>query len=314
MLNSLVRSHGTSISYNKLSKENESTMYVYFSLPLILNDSFRLSRSDSFILMHSSQSLLIDLLVGRSPSSLTLLRAAYSHRSSLRSLSSISSSSASSSTPTKSSMLSTTTSSKSLDVAVLSAFSSGQIRLRKAWETTLQGRWDDDLDEEDEPDLQRRKDQRNKLLREDLDQLKVALRRGGNVEIVSKILLARSPSYLEDLDGEYRKSTQGHSSLSKAIKQSVASGVLQKMLLFVVKGGKRGGRRQGGESYEFGVWRDTKSLERAVVRVVAADEGKGKDKDKVKEEAKDEVAWRYVLNSLRFSHASSFTSSLTRFR
>ncbi|GAA5998226.1 hypothetical protein JCM5350_007943 [Sporobolomyces pararoseus] len=244
-----------------------------------------------------NDTLLIDLLIGRSPSSLALLRAAYSHRSSLRSLTTLSAPSSSTASPAHSS-----SSSKSLDVAVLTAFSSGQLRLRKAWEAALQGRWDD-LPEssdssDDEPAASNEPfvgERRRKLVREDLDQLKVALRRGGNTELVSKILLARSPYYLADLDQEYRKSTAGHSSLSKAIKQSVGAGTLQKMLLHAVKGGKKKSQRDvGGKEYEVTIWRDVKTVEKAIEKVQGLEDVKSKEKEASKQEAQNELAWRLV--------------------
>ncbi|GAA6007272.1 hypothetical protein JCM11491_003069 [Sporobolomyces phaffii] len=245
-----------------------------------------------------NDTLLIDLVVGRSPSSLALLRAAYSHRSTLRSLLTLASPpSSSTNSPAHSS-----SSSKSLDVAVLSAFSSGQLRLRKAWEVALQGRWDDvpsassdSADEEPEPRTNEPVDdeRRKKLVREDLDQLKVALRRGGNTELVSKILLARSPAHLGELDIEYRRSTAGHSSLSKAIKQSVGAGTLQRMLLHAVEGGKkRSSKDPDGREYDVTVWRDAKKLKNACEKIEAAEEDKGQGKEALKQDARDELAWR----------------------
>lgn len=240
------------------------------------------------------QTLLIELLVGRSPSSLAVLRAAYSSRSSINPLSAHSSSSTSTASPGPSAT------SKSLDVAVLSAFSSGQLRLRKAWEVALQGRWEDLPNASDYSDQEEQlakepgaEERRKRMIKEDLDQLKVGLRRGGNTELVSKILLARSPYHLGDLDQEYRKSTAGHSSLSKAIKQTVGAGVLQKMLLHAVEAGKRRGMKSK-EGVEFGitVWRDAKKLEHAFEKIVNAGDAKGRDAEKLKEDARSEVAWR----------------------
>ncbi|GAA5992429.1 hypothetical protein JCM11641_002904 [Rhodosporidiobolus odoratus] len=201
----------------------------------------------------TNDNLLVDLLISRPPSALALLRAAYSHRSSHLGLSS----------PSPSSPASTSTS-KSLDVAVLSAFSSN-VRLRKAWEVALQGRWEDTAAEGEavggggEVDEVKRK----KLLREDLDQLKVALRRGGHIEIVAKILLARSPTHLHSLTLEYRRSTSGHSSLTKAIKQCVPTGTLQKLFLHAVENAKNVGEVKA-EGLDVGVWRDAKAIERAI--------------------------------------------------
>ncbi|KPV78192.1 uncharacterized protein RHOBADRAFT_50691 [Rhodotorula graminis WP1] len=211
----------------------------------------------------TNETLLIDLLIGREPASLALLRAAYTHRSSSRALSytsSATSSSTSSTTPTASPSPAPTQPTRSLDVAVLSAFSSN-VRLRKAWEVALQGRWEDEIvdDEAVEGDEARAVERRDKLLREDVDQLKVALRRGGNTEIVAKVLLARSPTHLHALVAEYRKSTGGHSSLTKAIKQCVPLGPLQRVFLHAVEGAKN----VSGE-FGHGVWRDAKAVERAV--------------------------------------------------
>ncbi|GAA5828111.1 hypothetical protein JCM11251_002594 [Rhodosporidiobolus azoricus] len=221
----------------------------------------------------TNDTLLIDLLVSRTPSDLALLRAAYSSRSSppprTPSAHSVSSSAlAASPSPA----------STNLNVAVLSAFSSN-IRLRKAWEVTLQGRWEDCPDGEEEQvaelsaeNKDEREERRQKLLREDLDQLKVALRRGGNIEIVSKILLARSPAHLHHLIIEYRRNvTAGHSSLTKAIKQCIPAGTLQKLFLHAVEGAKNVGEGEGAregkdgrDGFGSGVWRDAKALERAM--------------------------------------------------
>ncbi|BGP36461.1 hypothetical protein JCM10449v2_000362 [Rhodotorula kratochvilovae] len=198
----------------------------------------------------TNDTLLIDLLIARPPSALALLRAAYAHRSSSRALSYTSTTPTSSPSPAA-------PATRSLDVAVLSAYSSN-VRLRKAWEVALQGRWEDEGDDENEAE-EAREERRARLLREDLDQLKVALRRGGNTEIVAKVLLARSPTHLHALVLEYRKSTGGHSSLTKAIKQCIPAGTLQRLFLHAVEGAKN-----VSEEIGVGVWRDAKSLERAV--------------------------------------------------
>ncbi|GAA6022178.1 hypothetical protein JCM10207_003935 [Rhodosporidiobolus poonsookiae] len=202
----------------------------------------------------TNDTLLIDLLISRSPSALALLRAAYSHRSSAPA--SISSTSSPSSAAP----------SKSLDVAVLSAYSSNA-RLKKAWEVALQERWEDapdedgsEVSEEQRAERERRGEQ---LLREDLDQLKVGLRRGGNNELVAKILLARSPAHLHKLVVEYRKSTAGHSSLTKAIKHCVPAGTLQRLFLHAVENAKNVGEGKG-DGLGPGAWRDAKALEKAV--------------------------------------------------
>lgn len=90
---------------------------------------------------------------------------------------------------------------RSLDVAILSAYSANT-RVRKAWEITLKGQWADlpaltaaaaaaaeDAGDEDGSGERRRRSElsdgeayRSELLQEDLDQLKVALRRGGSTE------------------------------------------------------------------------------------------------------------------------------------
>lgn len=238
------------------------------------------------------QTLLIDLLIARSPSSLALLRAAYAHRSSSRALSYTSSA-----TPTSSpGPAAPSQPTRSLDVAVLSAFSSN-VRLRKAWEVALQGRWEDELDEGEEGDEGRAKERRERLLSEDVDQLRVALRRGGNTEIVcvaalplaprsqgtdpglsacsAKVLLARSPTHLHALVAEYRKSTGGHSSLTKAIKQCIPAGTLQRVFLHAVEGAKN-----VSDEFGVGVWRDAKSVDKAV----------GIDKGGRREE----LLWRWV--------------------
>ncbi|BGP21434.1 hypothetical protein JCM10295v2_000309 [Rhodotorula toruloides] len=222
-----------------------------------------------------NETILVDFIIGRPPSALTLLRAAYSHRLSDRNLSVASASPSSASTT------------RSLDVAILSSFSAN-VRLRKAWEVALRGRWEDcDGDEEgeggDEDGLtspiskEERQERKAKLLKEDLDQLKVALRRGGNIEIVSKILLARSPTHLRALVVEYLKSTAGHSTLTKAIKQCIPSGTLQKLFLHVVENAKNVGEGKAAGA-GFGVWRDAKSLEKAI----EADKGS----------RREELTWR----------------------
>ncbi|BGO94729.1 hypothetical protein NBRC10512_007324 [Rhodotorula toruloides] len=224
-----------------------------------------------------NETLLIDLFIGRPPSALTLLRAAYTHRLSDRNFSSATASPSSASTT------------RSLDVAILSAFSAN-VRLRKAWEVALRGRWEDcDGDEEgDEGEAsaptspvskEEREERKARLLKEDLDQLKVALRRGGNIEIVSKILLARSPTHMHALVIEYRKSTAGHSTLTKAIKQCIPSGTLQKLFLHAVENAKNVGEGKAAGA-GVGVWRDAKLLEKAM----EADKG-GR---------REELVWRLI--------------------
>lgn len=168
----------------------------------------------SFLPPSPVQDLLIELLVGRSPSSLASLRAAFAReppprsagppRSSTTSVGGPNSSaspqkpaaSAGSSSPSgKQQQLQKP---RSLDVAILSAYSANT-RIRKVWEIALKGQWADlpaltasvDGNAGDEVGVgeqQRRSElsdgeaYRSKLLQEDLDQLKVALRRGGSTE------------------------------------------------------------------------------------------------------------------------------------
>lgn len=237
------------------------------------------------------QTPVFDILVGRSPAALAALRTAYAERApdsasgprpSSNRPSAVASPAATGSPAGKPSP-------RSLDVAVLSAYSSNT-RLRKAWEIALKGRW------EDVPALasgaEEREDQavgagtaeapeerRSKLLAEDVDQLKVALRRGGSSEIVyviaeltsatskaeltprpsisAKILLARSPVHVRKICEEYALLTGGNSTLTRAIKQSVPAGTLQRLFLHAVEGAKH-----VSESTDYGVWRDAKALAR----------------------------------------------------
>lgn len=96
----------------------------------------------------------------------------------------------------------------------------------------------------------------------------------------AKILLARSPSHLHALIVEYRKSTSGALSLSKAIKQSVPAGTLQKLFLHAAENAKNVGGMAGREGFGNGVWRDAKALERAM--------------DGEKGGRRDELIWRCV--------------------
>lgn len=184
-------------------------------------------------------------------------------------------------------------STRSLDVAILSAYSSNT-RLRKAWEIALKGRWEDvpalsgSIEQQEEEEAQPEgtplgdeQARREKLLLEDLDQLTVALRRGGSTEIVcvlisvarragsdphradvqpcntrsAKILLARSPVHLRKLCDEFASSTGGHSTLIRSIKQSVPAGPLQRLFLHAVSSVKR-----VSSTIDYGVWRDAKTL------------------------------------------------------
>ena len=157
---------------------------------------------------------MIELLVGRCPSSLASLRVAFARErpplSAGPSTTSVGgpNSSASPSKPAAAAPVPASPSSgkkqqqlqkpRSLDVAILSAYSANT-RVRKAWEIALKGQWADlpvltvaasrDAGDEDGGGEHQRRSERsdgegyrNKSLQEDLDQLKVALRRGGSTE------------------------------------------------------------------------------------------------------------------------------------
>ncbi|GAA5964194.1 hypothetical protein JCM8115_002823 [Rhodotorula mucilaginosa] len=249
----------------------------------------------------TNDDLLIELLVGRSPSSLASLRAAFAReppprsagppRSSTTSVGGPNSSaspqkpaaSAGSSSPSgKQQQLQKP---RSLDVAILSAYSANT-RIRKVWEIALKGQWADlpaltasvDGNAGDEVGVgeqQRRSElsdgeaYRSKLLQEDLDQLKVALRRGGSTETTAKILLARSPVHLRKLCEQFALSTGGNSTLTRAIKQSVPAGVLQRMFLHAAEAAKHVSDMDVG----YGAWRDVKVLQ----RVINAEKGTKRD-------------------------------------
>ncbi|KAK4058095.1 hypothetical protein OIO90_000834 [Microbotryomycetes sp. JL221] len=174
-----------------------------------------------------NDSLLIELLVGRPPATVALLRAAY--RSAVHE------------DPAVSARY------KTLEDALM-AHSGTNARLKRAWELVLQARWTDLQREGDEspPDVS----QNQRLQREDLDQLKVSLRKGGNSDAAVRILLSRSPEHLRTIMNEYRRSSA--SSLPKAIKQ-VFNGALLEMLLFTIENVKH-------EEAGTGVWRDAKRL------------------------------------------------------
>ncbi|GAA6022195.1 hypothetical protein JCM8202_000149 [Rhodotorula sphaerocarpa] len=217
----------------------------------------------------TNDALVFDILVGRSPAALAALRTAYAERApdsasgprlSSNRPSAVASPAATGSPAAKPSP-------RSLDVAVLSAYSSNT-RLRKAWEIALKGRWEDvpalasSAEEREEAALgagtaEAPEEWRSKLLAEDVDQLKVALRRGGSSEIVAKILLARSPVHVRKICEEYALLTGGNSTLTRAIKQSVPAGTLQRLFLHAVEGAKH-----VSESTDYGVWRDAKALAR----------------------------------------------------
>lgn len=119
--------------------------------------------------------VLIEILVSSPPESLALLRLAFSRRAT------------NSKAPSAKS--------KTLDEAVLTAFSANP-RLRQAWELALSTSrmfnrdgqlltWTTDLLEGEWIDAQTdSSEDKAKLLREDLEQLKVALRKGGQPENV----------------------------------------------------------------------------------------------------------------------------------
>ncbi|KAM0793171.1 hypothetical protein ACM66B_000645 [Microbotryomycetes sp. NB124-2] len=177
-----------------------------------------------------NDSTLIDLLVARRPATVALLRAAY--RSAVHDDASVSARY------------------KTLEGALL-AQSGANAKLKRAWELVLQARWTDVEREGDEtPD----DDKLTKLLNEDVDQLKVSLRKGGNSDTAVRILLSRSPEHLRAVMQEYRRGSA--TSLPKAIKQ-VFNGTLLEMLLFVIENVKH---VENG----LGVWRDAKRLHKTL--------------------------------------------------
>ncbi|KAM0755554.1 hypothetical protein T439DRAFT_320247 [Meredithblackwellia eburnea MCA 4105] len=189
--------------------------------------------------------LLIELLIGRSPSSLSLLRAAYSRR--------YPPPGSTGSTPLKSS---TSTFSKTrlhaLEDAVAASYS-GNAKMKKVWEVALMGRWEDEQHPPASP-------ARDKLVMEDVDQLKVALRSGhGNAELTARILLARSPDHLHAVLVEFKK--QSNKSLTKAIKDTFEK-THKDMFLHAVEGAKND--RDGS-------WRDAKLLMKAMKGAGTAD-------------------------------------------
>ncbi|GAA5873102.1 hypothetical protein JCM3774_000342 [Rhodotorula dairenensis] len=228
----------------------------------------------------TDDALLIELLVGRSPSSLASLRLAFDERPLPLAAEPRPSTTTTSRVPVpaaaggsgKNKLLHT----RALDVAVLSAYS-GNTRVRKAWEVALKGRWADlaaaatvSSSEAGVPgaaaegaDAVRPREEgeqdRSRLLEEDLEQLKKALRRGGSTDTIAKILLARSPVHLRLLSDEFALSTADGSSLTRAIKQSVPAGVLQRMFLHTVHAARR-----VSDTFGYGVWRDAKTLQRVV--------------------------------------------------
>lgn len=114
---------------------------------------------------------MIDLLIARPPSTLALLKAAFQRQTPLVT--------ARSPSPVKSQP-------KSLETILLSGYSSNA-KLKKAWEIALQGKWEDQGDAgegEGGGAGGRTEQQRSQLLKEDVDQLKVALRKGGNSDPV----------------------------------------------------------------------------------------------------------------------------------
>lgn len=200
----------------------------------------RLSLLKLALIYDALQPLLIDLLVARPPTSLALLRAAYRHRSPRTS-----------GTPA--------TKSKTLDA---SALASTNVKLKKAWEVILQGQWEDVGDTGEGQLSTKTPEEKIKLLREDLDQLKFALRKNGNSDIVwvvqgsqlttpsltlsfaqsTKIIFARSPEHIHQLTVDYKK--QSATSLTRAIKQNF-TGMLLQMLLYACETGKNDSRGPG---------------------------------------------------------------------
>lgn len=124
-----------------------------------------------------NETLIIEILCSRSPSSLSLLRSAYANK--VQQVQSASSSPSSSATSSGSNKF------RSLDSTILELFKS-QVKLRRAFEIILEGKWEDA--EIDDQEVEGGAEEESKLkemfLKEDVDQLKVALRKGGNLELV----------------------------------------------------------------------------------------------------------------------------------
>ena len=114
---------------------------------------------------------LVDLLVARTPSDLHLLRTAFRHH--------VAALAAAAATKSKipTSVANASAGHTSLDTAVLSCYSSSK-QVKKAYEVVLQGKWKDVGDVEEGAGA-KTEDEKKKLLKEDIDQLKVALRKGG---------------------------------------------------------------------------------------------------------------------------------------
>lgn len=99
--------------------------------------------------------LLADILVARSPADLALLRAAYR------------------------TLRQSDKAAATLDAAILSSLGANA-RLKKVWEVVLAGKWADVQSDDSSASAKTVVN----LLKEDVDQLKVALRKGGNSEVV----------------------------------------------------------------------------------------------------------------------------------
>ncbi|KAI5481521.1 Annexin family protein [Pseudohyphozyma bogoriensis] len=178
-----------------------------------------------------NDNLLISLLIARPPSSLDLLRIAYSRK------------------------VPSAAKHKSLDAAVLAAYpNTSNAKVRKAFEIAFEGKWEDRTEDDDDGDGEldaKEFAERVKLMSADVDQLVVGLRgKGGNIDMISKIILARSPAHLHSVQVEYRKRTK--MTLTKAVKQA-STGTLEKILLYALETGKNDS--DGPE-----VWRDAKLL------------------------------------------------------
>lgn len=76
----------------------------------------------------------------------------------------------------------------------------------------------------------------------------------------AEILLARSPVHLRKLCEQFNLSTGGNSTLTRAIKQSVPAGVLQRLILHAVEAAKH----VSDMDVDYGVWRDVKMLQRVI--------------------------------------------------
>ncbi|KAK4700973.1 hypothetical protein P7C70_g5266, partial [Phenoliferia sp. Uapishka_3] len=195
-----------------------------------------------------NEHLITELLVSRPPAAISLLRSAYARRHS-----------SNTGTPLKSARI-------SLDEAVLSTCV-GNAKLKKVYQVVLDSKWEDVAEGVNE-------ERRKAMLGEDVDQLKVAFRaKPLNSDVVSKILLARSPEHLHAVINEYKKvsgSGKTGQTLSKAIKTALPTGQLRSIFLHAVKSAKHD---------LDGAWRDAKLIMKSMV-------GMGTKND--------ELSWRLV--------------------